>query len=367
VISLKIFVLLSRTNATEIAVFDDLDEIMRETVGHSLADLHSFQTPAAQGQYRFNSVLEALDIMDYPLNDVTAVITQIPSLVLPPGIYLADGKLLGRLSDSVMEENHFRAGVFAAYYLSEYINEKYGVENIPLVMEPALANEITQENSMSGLRGLIRIPRFNALSQRVAVANFAWGEYRKRSNDVRVIVVHLGREISVCAYDMGRIIDCNSPQDGEGPFSPTTCGALPLDALIDLCYSGIYDMDEIIAIISQKSGLSAYMKDVSLERVSEEYRSGNKRVVFLVKAMAFKVAREIAARAAALDGKVQAVLLTGHWGTFPEFVEEIASRASWIAPVKNYVTKGELWVLAGTALQTYAGGIEILLYGSDRK
>jgi butyrate kinase len=367
VISLKIFVLLSRTNATEIAVFDDLDEIMRETVGHSLADLHSFSTPADEGQYRFNAVQGELDMMDYSLKDMAVVMTLISSLVLPPGVYLADGKLLARLSGNVMEENHFRAGVFAAYYLSEYINERYGVENIPLVMEPALANEITQENSLSGLRGLARIPRFNALSQRVAVANFAWYEYRKHSNDVRVIVAHLGKEISVSAYDMGRIIDCNSPQDGEGPFSPATCGALPIDALIDLCYSGRYDMDEMIAMISQKSGLSAYLRDVSLESVSGEYRAGNKKVVFLVKAMAFKTAREIAARAAALDGKAQTVVLTGHWCAFPEFVEEIASRVSWIAPVKNYVTKGELWVLAGAAMQAYAGDIEILLYGSDRK
>ncbi|MDR1580435.1 MAG: hypothetical protein LBS35_08760 [Synergistaceae bacterium] len=357
----------SRVNATEIAVFDDLDEIMYETVKHSFADLHVLRTPAEQGQCRFNEVLEALDIMDYPLKDVAVVITQIPSFALPPGIYLSEDKLLGHLSDSVMEENHFRAGVFAAHLLSDYINEKYGAESIPLVMEPALANEITQENSLSGLRGFIRTPRFNVLSQRVAVTFFAWNESCKNANDVRAIVAHLGKEISVGAYDMGRIIDSNSPQDGEGPFSPTTCGTLPLDALIDICYSRTYDMDEMIAMISQKSGLSAYLKDVSLERVSEEYRAGNKKVVFLVKAMAFKVAREIAARAAALDGKAQAILITGHWGTFPEFVEEIASRVSWIAPVKNYVTEGELWVLARTAIETYIGRIKILLYGSDRK
>jgi butyrate kinase len=365
--AMKIFVMLSRTNATEIAVFDDLDEIMRETVWHSLADLNAFHTPADEGQYRFNSVLEALDFMDYPMKDVAVVITGIHSFVIPPGVYLSDSKLLGHLSDNVMGENHFRACVFAAHYLSEYIDEKYGAESIPLVMEPALANEITQENSLSGLRGLVRVPSFNALSQRVAVANFAWYEYHKHSNDVRVIVVHLGKEISVSAYDMGRIIDCNSPQDGEGPFSPTTCGTLPIDVLIDLCYSGRYDMDEMIAMISQKSGLSAYLSDVSLESVSDEYRAGNKKVVFLVKAMAFKTAREIAERAAALNGKAQAVVVTGHWGEFPEFVEEIASRVSWIAPVKSYVAKGDLWVLAGTAMQTYTGEIKILLYGRDRK
>jgi butyrate kinase len=364
---LKIFVLISKTNSTEIAIFDDLDEIMHETVGHSPADLRPLHTPAAQGEYRFNSMLSALNVMNYPLKDMAVVITQIPSFVLPPGIYLSDGELLGHLSDSVIEENHFRAGVFAAYYLNEHINEKYDAESIPLVMQPALANEITQENSLSGLGGFIRTPRLNVLSQRVAVTFFAWEECRRPANGVRVIVAHLGKEISVSAYDMGRIVDSNSPQDGEGPFSPVTSGTLPLNALIDMCYSGTYDMDEIVAMISQKSGLSAYLKDVSMERVSEEYRAGNKKVVFLVKAMAFKAAREIAARAAILDGKAQAVVLTGQWSAFPEFVEEIVSRVSWIAPIKSYVMEGELWVLASTALATYNGNIKILLYGKDRK
>jgi butyrate kinase len=126
-------------------------------------------------------------------------------------------------------------------------------------------------------------------------------------------------------------------------------------------------MDEIISMISQKSGLSAYLKDASMESVSEKYRAGNKKVIFLVKAMAFKVAREIAARATALEGKIEAVLLTGSWGAFPEFVKEITSRVSWIAPVKSYVMEGDLWVLARTAREAWEGNLKILLYSVDRK
>ncbi|MDR3165962.1 MAG: butyrate kinase, partial [Synergistaceae bacterium] len=67
------------------------------------------------------------------------------------------------------------------------------------------------------------------------------------------------------------------------------------------------------------------------------------------------------------EGKAEAIVLTGQWSTFPEFVKEIASRVSWIAPVKEYILEGELWVLAGTAIESYIGNIKILLYGQDRK
>jgi butyrate kinase len=279
---------------------------------------------------------------------------------------MVDEPLLKLLSGDVIEENQLRSGVFTAYLLSRHINERFDSECLPLAVEPAIENEILQEASLSGLKGITRAPRFNTFSQRTGVALLAWYEYRKNSNGVRVIAAHLGKEISVGAHDRGRIVDSNSTQDGEGPFTPISSGTLPLDALIDLCYSGKYDMDEIITTLFQKSGLSAYLKDASLEYATAEYKAGNKKVIFLVKAMASGVAREIGARAVSLGGQVDGIALTGPWAQFDEFVSEIRSRVEWIAPVKVYAWDGELLMLAGTAHSAYHGEYKILLYGRDR-
>jgi butyrate kinase len=362
----KIFIILARASSTEIAIYDGMDEILNEVVRHSSSELYSLRTPSEQGQYRFNALIDALAARGYEIKDIDVILTQVASYTLPPGIYMVDERLLDLLADDVIDENQLRSGVFATHLLSQYINDHFDSECLPLVVQPAIDDEILPEASLSGIKGIARMPRYNAFSQRTAVAFFAWYELRKDKGEIRAISAHLSKEISVGAHDLGRIVDSNSPQDGEGPLTPISSGALPIDALIDLCYSGKYDMDEIITMVSQKSGLSAYLEDSSLEYVSAEYRTGNKKVIFLVEAMACGVAREIGARAASMRGKVDGIVLTGPWARFDEFVELIASRVKWIAPVRIYATKGEMSLLAKIAEEAFQGIHKIFLYGRDR-
>jgi butyrate kinase len=364
---LKILAFISRASSTEIAIYEDMRELMKEAVNHSPQELYLLRNPPEQGQHRFNAIVEALSDDGFQLKDVDMVVTHAESYDLPPGIYMIDESLLELLSANRIEENQYRAGVFAAYLLSRYISSQYDVECIPIVVEPVIINEVLPEASLSGIKGITRDPKCHVLSQRTAVAYFSWMEKGKGTNDVRVVTAHLGNEISVGAYDRGRMIDSNSPQDGEGPFSPSTSGTLPLDALIELCYSGRYDMDEILQIISRRSGLSAYIEDASLVSVIAAYRAGDKKVVFMVNAMAYKVAREIGARSASLAGKPEAIILTGPWTSFDEFVREISSRVTWIAPVSIYTFDSELKSLANTAVEVFKGIYGMLLYGKDRK
>jgi butyrate kinase len=322
--------------------------------------------PEEEGRYRFNAVSDVLSGRGAFFEDVGVVITYAMFLSLPPGIYMAEERLLRKISPNILDENQYRAGVFTAYLLSRHIGDNYGTECLPLVVVPAIENEISPKAALSGLKGITREPIYNNLSQREGVFLCAWHELRRKANDTRMIVAHLGNEISVGAHDRGRIIDSNSPQDGEGPFSPTCSGSLPLGPLIELCYSGKYDMDEILNIVIRRSGLSAYLKDVSLEAVMDNYRAGDRKTVFLVNAMAYQTAREIGARAASLGGGVEMIVLTGYWAAFTEFTDEIASYVSWIAPVKIHGTDNELRKLAETATTIFRGDFKILLYGMDR-
>jgi butyrate kinase len=363
---LKILAFIPKASATEIAVYDGPAEIFYDTINHGPSELCSLLMPEEQGRHRFNAILREVEGRGLTLCGVGVVITQVMCGDLPPGIYMAETRLLRKISANLIDENQYRSGVFTAYLLSSYINGNYDTECLPLVIEPAIENEISLEAALSGLRGITREPVYNSFSQRIGAALCAWYELRKKPNETRMVVAHLSSEISVGAHDMGRIIDSNSPQDGEGPLSPTCSGTLPLDALIELCYSGKYDLDEMLNMVSQKSGLCAYLDDASLENVEKMYRAGEKKTVFLVNAMAYRTARAIGARAAALSGKIEAIVLTGHWATFTEFTDEIASYVDWIAPVKIYGAENELRLLAETAAIIYRGDFRILLYGRDR-
>jgi butyrate kinase len=280
---------------------------------------------------------------------------------------MATSRMTDYLSESRLDENQYRSGVFAELMLSDFIYEKYETECMPLAVVPATFDETLPETVFSGVRGISRLPIFAVFQQRIGAGYFALVDKKVHINEVRVVTAHLGSAFSVGAFDMGRITDSNSPLDGEGPFSPTTSGTLPLDALIDLCYSGKYDMDDMLRMVSEQGGLSAYLEDASLESVMKAYRAGDKKTIFLVKAMAYQVAREIGARAAALRGRPQAITLTGNWTYFDELVREISSRVEWIAPVKVYTIDSELRSLAIVANETYLGKYKILLFGQDRQ
>lgn len=340
--------------------------MQHEIVRHSPHEIHSLLTPSAQGQFRFNAVAEAFEALGCDVTDICIIVAQAAFNNLPPGTYMVDGELLKPLSDPVIGENLFRSGVFAAYYLSCYLNDRFDAECMPLAFEPVVEDEILPEASLSGIKGITRTPLYKALSQRSVVAVHAWRQFRKSANEIRAVAVHLGREISVGAFNMGRVIDNNCVQEGEGPFSPASSGSLPVDALLDLCYSGKYDLDEVIAVITQRGGLAAYLENPSVERVAEEYRAGRGKVRFLVEAMAAAVAREIGARAAALRGRVDVIVMAGPWVEFDEFVELIKQRVAWIAPITAYPYKGDLLTLALSAETAYRGGSRILLYGKDR-
>jgi butyrate kinase len=363
---LKILAFIPKAAATEVGIYDGRNEIFCGTVAHDASELCSLLMPEEQGRYRFGAVLGAIANRNLSLSDVAVVITHVISRELPPGIYMVEERILRKISANSIDENQYRSGVFTANLLSRHINDNYDAECLPLVIEPAIGSEISPEAAISGLSGITREPVYNNFSQRGGAALCAWYEFRRKSNETRMVVAHLGSEISVGAHDMGRIIDSNSPQDGEGPFSPTSSGSLPLDSLIELCYSGRYDMDEMLNTVSEQSGLRAYLEDVSLGSVMEKYRAGDKKTVFLVNAMAYQTAREIGARAAALDGGVEAIVLTGHWTSFTEFTDEITSHVEWIAPVKIYGIENELRMLAETAVTIYKGDFRILLYGRDR-
>ncbi|MDR1916438.1 MAG: butyrate kinase [Synergistaceae bacterium] len=364
---MNILVFISRVSATEVALYNGRDRVVNEIIEHSPSDLHAFLTPPEQGQFRFNAIVDLLSERDAKLSNVDIIITEITSHFVPPGLYMVNDELLSLLSKQQIDENHCRSGVFAANHLCQYIKSLYDVECMPIILEPVIDNEMKPEAALSGIKGVVRDPVYHMFSHRTAATLYAWWEKHKGMNDVKVVVAHLGSEISVGAYDSGRMVDCNSPLDGEGPFSPSTSGTLPLDSLIDMCYSGKYDMDEMMNIVSGKGGLSAYMDDVKLHSVMESYHAGNKKTIFLVNAMAYKVAREIGARAAALGGAVEAIVLTGPWANFDEFVEEISCRVQWIAPITIHGYDDELTTLADAAIEAYRGNLKIFLYGQDRK
>jgi butyrate kinase len=157
-------------------------------------------------------------------------------------------------------------------------------------------------------------------------------------------VIHLGCGITVSAHRDGRMIDNNTPQ--EGPFGPDRTGWLPVQELVKLCCSGIYNEKQLDRMMFGEGGLYAYLGTRDLEEVERRIDQGDDEARAVFEAMVYQVAKEAGGMAAVLKGKVDAVLLTGGMAHSERVVSLLRGYLEWIAPITVYPGEDELQALA---------------------
>ena len=215
--------------------------------------------------------------------------------------------------------------------------------------DPGVVDELSPLARISGSPLMPRICIWHALNQRAIARRYARG-IGKEYEDLNLIICHLGGGISVAAHDHGRAIDANNALDGEGPFSPERAGSLPAADLIRLCFSGKYSEKQLLKRIAGKAGLNAHLGTNNMREILQRIQQGDKHAELIVDAMIYHVAKNIAAEAAVLCGKVDAILLTGGMAHSDYLVSRLRQRIDFLAPVYTFPGEDEMEALALNAL-----------------
>ena len=204
-------------------------------------------------------------------------------------------------------------------------------------------------------------PIWHALNQR-AIARRHAKENHSRYELLDLIVVHLGGGISVGAHRHGRCIDVNNALDGAGPFSPERAGTLPAGALIDLCYSNKYTCAQLKKRISGNAGIAAHLGTTDMIAIEDSIAAGNKEAELIVNSMIYQIAKEIGAKAVALDGRIDAIILTGGLANSHYIVTRLRQRVDFLGPVYVYPGEDEMLALAQNGLAVLRGEIPVKQY-----
>jgi butyrate kinase len=162
--------------------------------------------------------------------------------------------------------------------------------------------------------------------------------------DLRLIIVPLGSGITVSAHRDGRMIDNNTPD--EGPMGPDRTGWLPVRQLIKLCFSGKYSETQLGRMVFGEGGLFGYLGTRDLQEVEKRIDAGDARAAEVYDAMIHQVAKETGAMTAVLQGRVDALLLTGGMAHSERMVSQLRKYIEWIAPITIYPGEDELQALA---------------------
>jgi butyrate kinase len=140
-----------------------------------------------------------------------------------------------------------------------------------------------------------------------------------------------------------------------GPFSPQRVGALPVTGLAKICYSGEYQLKEMIQLLTKKGGLLAHLGTDNVEEVEKRIDEGDGKAKLVYDAMVYQIAKEIGAMATTLVGKVDATILTGGIANSKRLTGAITGKVKFIAPVLVFPGEDEMEALTLGALRVMSG------------
>ena len=210
-------------------------------------------------------------------------------------------------------------------------------------MDPVTADEWQACARISGSPLVPRSAVGHVLNTRAVARRYA-REHGRTYSDLRLVVIHLGSGVTVSAHRDGRMIDNNTPE--EGPFGPDRTGSLPVRGLIKVASSGDFTQKQLDRKVFGEGGLFAYLGTRDLKEVEQRIGRGDEHAAAVYEAMIYQVGKEAGAMGAGLQGRVDAVLLTGGMAFSQMLIGRLKKYIDWIAPVAVYPGEDELLALA---------------------
>ncbi|MCR8746633.1 butyrate kinase [Romboutsia lituseburensis] len=335
------------STSTKIAVYDNEEQILVKGIDHLASDLEKYNRIQDQFDMRKEEVLKVLNENNIEINSLSAVVGR--GGLLPPvksGAYLVNNEMIDRLKNRPVVEHASNLGAIISYEIAKPL----GIN--AYIYDSVAVDELIDVARLSGIKGMDRTSLSHALNSRAMAIKFAKNNNKKYS-DLNLIVAHLGGGITVSVHEKGRMIDIVS--DDEGSFSPERAGRVPCKKLIDNCFSGKYTHKEMLKMIRGKGGIVSYLNTVDLREVESMMNDGNEDAKLVHEAMAYQVSKSIGELATVVEGKVDAIVITGGIAHSKVMTNNIKKRVEFISHVEIMPGENELESLSFGALRVLTG------------
>ncbi len=345
------------STSTKFAVYFDTECVLKKTITHSFEELLAYKNVIDQFDFRKGLIIDALVKEGIDVDSIKFIIGR-GGLTFPieSGVYRVNNQMLKHVREGVLGQHASNLGPMLADYIALQIPNAQA-----FIADPVVTDELEEIARVSGNKVFERRSIFHALNQK-ATARIHAKKVGRKYEDLRLIVAHLGGGISVGAHKNGRVVDVNNGLNGEGAFSPERSGTLPAGQLVELCFSGKYSVGQVQRMILGEGGFVSYLGTNNAREVEEKANAGDKKAQFIQEALFYQVSKQIGEMAVVLDGKVDAILLTGGLAFNKGLVNYVNGKTGFIAPVIAYPGEDELEALAMNALLVARGEVEVKEY-----
>jgi len=356
-INKDILVIYPETFSTQIALYKATSLLFLKNVKHDPEVLKSLKEPARKLEFRTAAVMRELKENDAVFEDIEIVVGRGGLLKpLKTGVYEVNEKMVEDLSKGTMGWHHTNLGGLIAHEIARQIGAR------AILADPVSVDELDDIARISGHPLIERRSVFHSLSQKFFARKYAKAHHKKYE-DLNLIMATVGMGgISVAAHRNGRVVDVNNAYDGDGPFSIKRSGSLPVGDLLRLAFSGKYTQEEIYRMVSKEGGYAAYLGTSDINAIDALMEKGDEKALFISDACAYQVSKEIGAMYAVLEGKVDAIILTGNIFHSERFLANVQRRVGKIAEFALYPSVNDIEALAENAFLVLRGELEVQNY-----
>ncbi len=300
---MKILVINPGSTSTKISLFDKRTELFTSSVFHDAPVLLSFKTTNDQLDFRRDVAVKILSEHGYSLSDCDIFVGRGGSAHSQKGgLTIIDDTLYEDTKNEVAGTDHAaKLGVMLAYLLAEEYKKK------AFTLNPTNMDELEDVARITGIEGVYRLPQSHALNQKATVALQA-EKMGLKLEQSSFICAHIDGGITVAAHKNGRMIDSTEGAGGDGPFSPTRIGSIPVMGVVRYLEKG-HTIEELKRLASKSGGFVSYFGSSDTARIYKMVEEGDKKATIVWQAMLYQISKSIGEMAAVLSGKVDPYLL----------------------------------------------------------
>ena len=351
----KIFALNPGSTSTKIALFENDIPVFISKAVHSAQELARFPQISDQFQYRLETIMQAVEAEGADLEGTDCFVARCG------GVYPCEGGIYS-VTDKVIEDCFSGYTVHPAILggkLARCLSDKFGGQAI--FLNPPDTDELQDVARITGFRDIYRTSNVHMLNQKETAIRAA-AEMGRKYEDCRFVVCHIGGGVSVTAHRYGKAVDSTSIIMGEGPFTPTRAGAMPLVPFMDLCYSGKWTRDEMYDRMIKSGGFTDLLGTSEVTDVVKMIENGDEYAKLVFDAFIYQITKSIGAMAAVLEYDVDAILLGGGIVHNKYLVSEIQRVCGKVAEIRAYPGEFEMEALAAGALRALRGEETVKTY-----
>ena len=343
------------STSTKISLFENETPLFDKSVFHDAPVLLRYPHVNDQVPFRYGVILDILKEEGVDPAGIDVFVGRGGSACTQPGgVTEIDRKLYEDTEKAVGGSEHpAKLGVMLAWKFAIAYGKK------AYTLNPTNVDEFCDYARLTGIRGVYRVSHSHVLNQK-AVAEFDAEAMGRRYEDCRFIVAHIDGGITVSAHDRGRMVDGSMGADGEGPFSPTRIGYVPLPALLD--YIEQHSADDVRLLCTRSGGFVSLFGTSNSDTIHALVEAGDRKASLVWNTMIYQICKYIGEMSTVLCGRVDAILLTGGLMRFDDIAAGIRERCGWIAPVRVYPGEMEQEALALSVLKVLRGRAKAQTY-----